>query len=104
MFPLMRAACVLLVVMAPSLAYASETPYTGGDIPEGAHIEVRHNDDFMRTAMLSALSIWALNIWTAGIGDLVCNGSCKDHAYDLLYLPLAGPAIAAALPGTYRAG
>ena len=50
------------------------------------------------------LSTYVLNLWTAEIGDIACNGSCTDRAYDLLYLPLVGPAIAAATPGVRRAG
>jgi hypothetical protein len=51
------------------------------------------------------LGVWAANVSVAGVADAVCAAaSCSDHSYDWIYLPLAGPAIAAAMPAVHQYG
>lgn len=99
-----RAALVgVVLVAASSSAFGDdEIVYKGGPLPPNTHVEWRHDDSTWRDAVFAALGTWLVNTWVAGIGDAVCNGSCKDHSYDLLYIPLAGPIIAAAMPAVYK--
>lgn len=91
----------LAFVATASSAFADDV-YTGGPLPPDTHLERRRDDDFVRDAALASLGVWLVNTWVAEIGDAVCNGSCKDHSYDLIYIPLAGPIIAAAMPAVYK--
>ena len=98
------AGVLALATLAGRARADDEQPYRGGPLPPNTHVEARRDQEVFDDALYSTLGTYILNIWAAGIGDLVCNGSCTDHAYDLLYLPLVGPAIAAATPGVERAG
>ena len=60
-----------------------------------------------RTSLVEAgggafVGLYGLSLFSGWLGDAICNGSCKDHSYDLLYVPVVGPAIAAALPGVQQ--
>ncbi len=70
-----------------------------------AHVfvaEGQPHEDLVHAGAIALLASYGLSLISGWIGDAICNGSCKDHAYDLLYLPLAGPVIAAALPGVQQ--
>jgi hypothetical protein len=92
----------LSLLAAPASAQFEEQPYHGGPLPPNTHLEVRRHERLARDAALTMAGMWVVNMFAAQIGDLVCNG-CTDHSYDWLYLPLAGPAIAAAMPGVQQA-
>ncbi len=97
---MMRArACVValgVAVVAPPARAQTAPPHT--------HVEARRDDQVVEDATFALLGLWIMSTWAAEIGDAVCNGSCTDHSYDLLYVPVVGPAIAAAMPGVHRAG
>ena len=86
----------------PSAYSGYEYDYVGGPIAPNGHLEERRHEALVRGGAMALLASWGLSLVTASIADLVCNGSCNDYAYDLLYLPVAGPAIAAALPGVQQ--
>ena len=92
----------LSLLAAPASAQFDEQPYHGGPIPPNTHLEVRRHEQLARDAALTMVGMWVINMFAAQIGDMVCNG-CTEHSYDWLYLPLAGPAIAAAMPGVQQA-
>jgi hypothetical protein len=71
---------------------------------EHPHVVLRRHENLYDTGVALFLGFMVISIWTAGIGDLICTGGCKDHTYDLLYLPVIGPGIGAALPGAAGAG
>jgi hypothetical protein len=102
----MRARAALIgvaLVAATSSAFADEeVRYKGGPLPPNTHVERKRDDDLVRDAMVAFAGTYIVNTWIAEIGDAVCNGSCKDHSYDLLYVPFVGPAIAAAMPAVQQ--
>lgn len=85
-----------------SAAFADdEVRYKGGPLPPNTHVETRREERIMNDAAISFAGFYIVSVWSAGIAQLVCDG-CTDHSYDLLYLPIAGPAIAAAMPAVQR--
>ena len=99
-----RAAWIgVAIAVTGSSAFADdEVRYTGGPLPPNTHIEVRREERIMNDALVSMAGFYIVSAWSAGIAQAVCNGSCTDHSYDFLYLPIAGPAIAAAMPAVQR--
>ncbi len=93
---------VLATMLVTTSLHAEEHPYTGGPLPPNGHIEWRRDQEVVEAAAVSMAGFYIMSVFAGWIGDAVCNGSCTDHGYDLLYLPLVGPAIAAALPGVQR--
>lgn len=67
------------------------------------HVEWHRDTAVVDGGVILMASVYTSSVLVAVISDATCNG-CTDHAYDLLYVPLVGPAIAAALPGVQRAG
>ena len=112
-------AVALALAFLPSVARADDPPdgvhawrhapyggweydYTGGAIAANGRVEERQRELIVKAGAGTLLASWGSSMLAAWIGDISCNGNCQDHAYDLLYLPVAGPAIAAALPGVTR--
>jgi hypothetical protein len=88
-------------------------PVAATPIPDDAEVSrptehprtiLQRREELYNTGVALFLGFMVISIWTAGIGDLICTGGCKDHTYDLLYLPVIGPGIGAALPGAAGAG
>ena len=100
----MRAALIGFSLMAvTSSAFADEeVRYKGGPLPPNTHVETRREEQVVNDAAISMAGFYIMSVWSAGIAQMVCNGSCTDHSYDFLYLPFAGPAIAAAMPAVQR--
>jgi hypothetical protein len=73
--------------------------------PPGSHIEYVQSD-LWEGAAYAMLGVWAANVSVAAFADVVCDvaGGCTDHSYDWIYVPLAGPAIAAAMPAVHQYG
>ena len=93
----------LAFVLATTSAFGDEeVPYKGGPLPPNTHVETRRDEQVVNDAAMSFAGFYIMSVWAAGIAQLVCNGSCTDYSYDLLYLPIAGPAIAAAMPAVQR--
>lgn len=90
-----------LVAMTSSAFADEEVRYKGGPLPPNTHVETRRDDQVVQDATMSFAGFYIMSVWAAGIAQLVCDG-CTDHSYDLLYLPIAGPAIAAAMPAVQR--
>ncbi len=67
------------------------------------HVEWHRDTAVIDGGVIVWATFYTSSVAIAAVSDATCNG-CTDHAYDLLYLPLVGPAIAAALPGVLRAG
>jgi len=87
------------VLLASASAYADDAP-----VPPGSHVEYVKNDLY-EGAAYAMLGVWAVNVSIAGVSDAGCvAGGCSDHSYDWIYLPLAGPAIAAAMPAVHQYG
>ena len=80
-----------------------ERDYNGGPIPEGGHIDERRHELLVQGGLGTFLFMALGSELVAWFADLGCAG-CTDHSFRLLYLPLAGPVIAAAMPGVERAG
>ncbi len=78
---------------------AFEYDYDGGPLPPHGRLELRRHEALFQAGAFTALGAYMASTFVAEIGDLACNGQCTDQTYDLLYLPVAGPIIAAALPG-----
>ncbi|HEY2370042.1 MAG TPA: hypothetical protein VGH87_26775 [Polyangiaceae bacterium] len=98
----LRAPIGVAVLVAASSAFADdEVRYKGGPLPPNTHVEARREDQVVNDAVMSLAGFYIVSVWSAGIAQLACNG-CTDHSYDLLYLPIAGPAIAAAMPAVQR--
>jgi hypothetical protein len=93
-----RFVCVAALLVSAS-AYADDAP-----VPPGSHIEYVQSDLY-EGAAYAMLGVWAVNVSVAAVADTVCAvGGCTDHSYDWIYLPLAGPAIAAAMPAVHQYG
>ena len=89
-------------VATSSSAFADdEVRYSGGPLPPNTHVETRREEQIMQDAAVSLAGFYIMSVWAAGIAQLACDG-CTDHSYDLLYLPIVGPAIAAAMPAVQR--
>ncbi len=88
------------VLLASASAYADDAP-----VPPGSHIEYVQSDLY-EGAGYAMLGVWAANASVAAVADAVCGvaGGCTDHSYDWIYLPIAGPAIAAAMPAVHQYG
>jgi hypothetical protein len=98
----LRAPIGVAVLVAASSAFADdEVRYKGGPLPPNTHVETRREDQVVNDAVMSLAGFYIVSVWSAGIAQLACNG-CTDHSYDFLYLPIAGPAIAAAMPAVQR--
>jgi hypothetical protein len=96
------AAAAIALTIAATAGAEEEVLYKGGALPPNTHVETRRDDGLVRDAMVAFAGTYVMNTWVAEIGDAVCNGSCKDHSYDLLYVPFVGPAIAAAMPAVLQ--
>ncbi len=109
-----RSAIFAGLLLAPTLAAAQpdgihrwrpgesggwEYDYTGGPIPLSGTLEVRQREDLKTAGLITAGIAWGASMCVAWVGDLICNGGCADHSYDLLWVPVVGPAIAAGMPG-----
>lgn len=73
--------------------------------PANATTEERRHETLVQIGIGTAGGAWAVSIITAGLTHITqCNLGCADNAWALLYLPVAGPIILAALPvtRTYR--
>jgi hypothetical protein len=90
----------LVVLLAGAPAYADDAP-----VPPGSHVEYVRSDLY-EGAGYAMLAVWAANASVAAVADAVCGvaGGCTDHSYDWIYLPIAGPAIAAAMPAVQQYG
>jgi len=88
------ACCVAGALLVASTAHADE--------PTTTHVEWQQDDDVAIAGIAAFASFYLLGNFVAWIGDAYCDGACKDRSYDWLYLPIAGPAIAAAMPGVYQ--
>lgn len=88
-----------VLLASASAAYADDAP-----VPPGSHVEYLKNDLY-EGAAYAMLGVWAANLSIAAVADAVCGvAGCSDHSYDWIYLPLAGPAIAAAMPAVHQYG
>jgi hypothetical protein len=92
---------VALLATTSSALADEEVRYKGGPLPPNTHVETRRDDEIVHEGLLSFAGLYIMSVWAAGIAQAVCDG-CTDHSYDLLYLPVAGPAIAAAMPAVQR--
>jgi len=90
------------LTIATAASADEEVLYKGGPLPPNTHVERRRDDGLVRDAMVAFAGTYVINTWIAEIGDAVCNGSCKDRSYDLIYIPVVGPAIAAAMPAVQQ--
>jgi len=92
------------LLTATSAALADEeVRYKGGPLPPNTHVETRREEKIMEAGAATLAGFYVLSMWSAGIGRLVCSVStCTDASYALLLLPVAGPAIAAAMPAVQR--
>jgi hypothetical protein len=97
-----RAAVVSIITLLVSSALADDVPYKGGPVPPNMHVERRRDQAVLEAGGGTFVGLYVLSMWSAGIAQLVCNGSCTDRSYALLLVPIAGPAIAAAMPGVQR--
>src|SRR5215475_1890787 len=88
------ACCVAGALLVASTAHADE--------PAKTHVEWQRDDEAGIAGMAAFVFFYGIGTSVAWIGDAYCDGSCKDRSYDWLYLPIAGPAIAAAMPGVYQ--
>lgn len=95
----MKRALFVAALLAATAAHADDAPP-----PPGSHIEYKRSDLY-QGALYAMVGVWAVNISVSGVADAVCAvGSCADHSYDWIYLPIAGPAIAAAMPAVQQYG
>jgi hypothetical protein len=111
---------LLALLLAPSIALADGPPpdnehawrpaaYSGweydyDDKPLAAHgrVESRRHEMLIKIGAATFLGAFGTSLIAAGIAHIYCNGKCEDNAWALLYLPFAGPAIAAGLPGVLK--
>jgi hypothetical protein len=65
------------------------------------HVEWRRDDAVVEGAGITLGGFYVLSSFSASIAQIACGG-CTDHSYLFLYIPVAGPAIAAAMPAVQQ--
>jgi hypothetical protein len=86
-----------LVGVALSIAASSaraEEPKT--------NVEWKRDDAVVVAGATSLAGFYVMSMFAAEIADAVCNGTCTDRSSLFLLIPIAGPAIAAAMPAVQR--
>ena len=71
-------------------------------MPPNAHVETRRDQEVVEGGAVTVAGFYLMSMFGAWIANAACNGSCTDHSYLFLYVPIAGPAIAAAMPAVQR--
>ncbi len=66
-----------------------------------AHVEWQRDNAVVEGAAITMAGFYWVSSISASIGAAVCGG-CTDHSYLFLLIPLAGPAIAAAMPAVQQ--
>jgi hypothetical protein len=83
---------VTAVTLVVSVARADEPP---------AHVEWQRDNAVVEGGAITMAGFYWLSTISASIGAAACGG-CTDHSYLFLLIPLAGPAIAAAMPAVQQ--